>query len=310
MKAIEIENLCMDYKSNWSFQKTRVLHDLCLTVEEGQLFGYLGANGSGKTTTIKILMSLLHPASGNARLCGLEITNAQSRLEVGFLPENPYFYEYLTPLESLRFYGGLQNVSRKEIQSRGIKLLERVGLEHTLKMRLGEFSKGMRQRFGFCQALINEPKLLILDEPMSGLDPMGRKMIKTLILEQRKYGRTVFFSSHILSDVEEICDHIAILVKGKLRSQGEVQKLIQSETKRYEFHLEKVSSDLQEILGEKALKFHKREDSVFCTLPVENKEELGAWLKRFQDKGVFIEALIPEKETLEEYFVRLSSASS
>ncbi|MCB1084279.1 MAG: ABC transporter ATP-binding protein, partial [Simkania sp.] len=277
-------------------------------VEEGQLFGYLGANGSGKTTTIKILMSLLHATQGNAKIFGKSVQDPQSRVEVGFLPENPYFYEYLTPLESLRFYGKLQNVSSEEIQSRGEKLLEMTQLTHAKNTRLGDFSKGMRQRLGLSQALINDPKLLVLDEPLSGLDPMGRKLVKDLILEQRRKGKTVFFSSHILSDVEEMCDHIAILVKGELKQRGTVEDLVSPAYRKYNLHLIEINEAIQKLVTDRTSEYRLIGNEIRCEIPA--TEDLDDFLQKIQAQGGKIRALVPEKETLEEYFVRISSSAS
>ncbi|MEK7485857.1 MAG: ABC transporter ATP-binding protein [Planctomycetota bacterium] len=306
MKVIEIENLSMEYRSHWTFKKKLALDRLNLTIEEGQIYGYLGANGSGKTTTIKILMSLLHPISGSAKILGKDIRNAKSRIEVGFLPENPYFYEYLTPVESLQFYGRLQHVPPQEIRTRSEKLLEMMGLQQAKDQHLIGFSKGMRQRFGFCQALINEPKLLILDEPISGLDPMGRKLFKDLILEQKRKGISVFFSSHILSDVEELCDSVAILVKGQLKKSGLVHELVSSAYSGFELQLLNASDAVHQFI--QSLTSNIRffgEKQIRCVLPP--KSDIDLLLKQLQEMGAKIQALIPEKETLEEYFVRISS---
>ncbi|MCP4809930.1 MAG: ABC transporter ATP-binding protein [Proteobacteria bacterium] len=202
------------------------LENLDLDVRPGESFGFIGPNGAGKTTTIKILMGLQSATAGTATILGQDHRDPESRRKVGFLPERPYFYQYLTATEFLKFYGSLFDLGGATLTRRIGELLERVGLDRFADVKLGSFSKGMLQRAGVAQALINDPELVVMDEPMSGLDPMGRALIRDLILEERAAGRTVFFSSHILADVEVICDRIAIVVKGKLRGCGTIDELV------------------------------------------------------------------------------------
>jgi ABC-2 type transport system ATP-binding protein len=224
--AIRTEKLGKVYRSGfWRIPYTG-LADLDLDVPEGTSFGFIGPNGAGKTTTIKTLMSLQRATSGRAWIHGVEVPNPDSRRRVGFLPERPYFYEHLTAAEFLDFYGRLAEVPSPERRQRVARLLERVDLARFRDVPLGKFSKGMLQRAGLAQALIGEPDLLVLDEPMSGLDPLGRVLVRDVILEERRLGRTVFFSSHILADVEAICDRVAIVVGGRLRGQGTVHELL------------------------------------------------------------------------------------
>ncbi|MDP2308028.1 MAG: ABC transporter ATP-binding protein [Pseudomonadota bacterium] len=224
--AIRTEKLAKVYRSGfWRIPYTGLV-DLDLEVPEGTSFGFIGPNGAGKTTAIKTLMSLQKATGGRAWIHGIEVPNPESRRRVGFLPERPYFYEHLTAREFLDFYGRLCEVPSAERARRIDKLLERVDLGRFRDVPLGKFSKGMLQRAGLAQALIAEPDLLVLDEPMSGLDPLGRVLVRDLILEERRAGRTVFFSSHVLTDVEALCDRVAIVVGGKLRGQGTVQELL------------------------------------------------------------------------------------
>lgn len=224
--AIRTENLGKTYVSGFLARRFVGLADLNLEVKVGSSFGFVGPNGAGKTTTIKTLMGLQRPTTGQAWIHGVPISDPESRRRVGFMPERPYFYEHLSAWEFLDFYARLTEVEAAARQPRIEALLERVGLARFRHVPLGKFSKGMLQRAGIAQALVNDPDLVVLDEPMSGLDPLGRVLVRDIILEERRKGKTVFFSSHILADVEAICDEVAIVVAGTLRGQGTVRELI------------------------------------------------------------------------------------
>jgi ABC-2 type transport system ATP-binding protein len=224
--AIRTERLSKTYRSGFLRIPFQGLQALDLEVPRGVAFGFVGPNGAGKTTAIKTLVGLQRPTGGNAWIHGVPIAEPRSRRSVGFLPERPYFYEHLTAREFMDFYARLSEVPASDRAPRIARLLERVGLERFRDVRLGKFSKGMLQRAGLAQALVADPELVILDEPMSGLDPLGRVLVRDVILEERRAGRTVFFSSHILSDVEAICDQVAIVVSGTLRGQGTVDQLL------------------------------------------------------------------------------------
>ena len=224
--AIRTESLGKVYREGFFMRRVQGLSDLSIEVPQGAAFGFIGPNGAGKTTTIKILMGLHRATSGAAWILGQPVTEASAREHVGFLPERPYFYSHLTAVELLRFYGQLYQMDARVLSKRTDELLEKVGMTRFANEKLGKYSKGMLQRVGLCQALLNAPDLVVLDEPMSGLDPVGRALVRDLILEQRAQGKTIFFSSHILSDVESICDQVAILVGGRLRGVGAVRDLI------------------------------------------------------------------------------------
>jgi ABC-2 type transport system ATP-binding protein len=227
MGVININQLTKAYLLGLGQTKIVALEGLDLEVKEGEVFGFLGPNGAGKTTTIKILVGLMRPTSGTAQLFGEEGSNAKVRSKIGFLAESPYFYEYLTALEFLAFYGQLFDLSKNDIKQRSSALLKQVGLESSENVQLRKFSKGMLQRIGIAQALINDPELVILDEPMSGLDPIGRKEMRELMRALKSQGKTIFFSSHIIHDVEVICDRVGILVHGKLLAIGRIDEIVE-----------------------------------------------------------------------------------
>ena len=229
MPIVEINNLTKDYEVGfWRKRKVRALDDLSLSVDAGQIFGFLGANGAGKTTTLKLLMRLIFPTSGTARILGREIQDVRMHQRIGYLPENPYFYDYLTAREFLDYCAEIFGYSAAERKKRAADLLARVRLdEKRWDTQLRKFSKGMLQRVGLAQSLINDPEIVFLDEPMSGLDPVGRREVRDLIASLREDGKTVFMCSHILSDIEVLCDRVAILKRGKLAQVGHLDELRQ-----------------------------------------------------------------------------------
>jgi len=225
--AVEISGLTKDYEVGfWRKRKVRALDGLSLAVERGEIFGFLGANGAGKTTTIKILMRLMYPSAGRARILGRDIDDISMHARIGYLPEHPYFYDYLTAREFLEYCAELFGYARAERKRRAADLLARVRLEEkSWDKQLRKFSKGMLQRVGLAQALVNDPSVVFLDEPMSGLDPVGRREVRDLIASLREHGTTVFFCSHILSDIEVLCDRAAILRRGRLAHVGRLEEL-------------------------------------------------------------------------------------
>ena len=225
--VVEIENLTRDYDVGfWRKRKVRALDGLSLSVEAGEIFGFLGANGAGKTTTLKLLMRLIYPTAGQARILGHDIGDVAMHSRIGYLPENPYFYDYLTAREFLIYCAELFGCPGPEREQRAAQLLRRVGLdEGSWSKQLRKFSKGMLQRVGLAQALVNDPAVVFLDEPMSGLDPVGRREVRDLIASLRQEGKTVFMCSHILSDIEVLCDRVAILKRGRLSQIGSLEEL-------------------------------------------------------------------------------------
>src|SRR6476661_6974360 len=229
MAAIEILGLEKTYSIGFWRKKPRYgLRPLSLAIEEGEVFGFLGPNGAGKTTTLKLLMGLIFPTAGTARILGMELDDPKMKAQIGFLPEQPYFYDYLTARELLEYYGQLSGVDPKQRSRKVDEVLQRVGLPDVGGVQLRKFSKGMLQRVGIAQAILHDPKVLFFDEPMSGLDPMGRREVRDLMEQLKHEGKTIFFSTHILSDAEALCDRVAILNNGELQGVGAVADLTSS----------------------------------------------------------------------------------
>src|ERR1700745_266612 len=229
MPAVEILGLEKTYSVGfWRKRPKCALKPLHLSVEEGEIFGFLGPNGAGKTTTLKMLMGLVFPTAGAARILGKDWTNPEVKAQIGFLPEQPYFYDYLTASELLDYYAQLSGVAAKDRSRKVPEILARLGLPEVGGLQLRKFSKGMLQRVGIAQAILHDPKVVFLDEPMSGLDPMGRREVRDLMEQLKRQGKTVFFSTHILSDAEALCDRVAIIHLGELRAVGAVVDLTSS----------------------------------------------------------------------------------
>src|SRR6266568_999135 len=225
--ALETSGLSKSYPAGLFHRARRnALDEVSLSVPRGEVFGYLGPNGSGKTTTLKLLLGLLRPDRGSARVLGMPHTDRAWRYRAGYLPENPYLYDYLTPAEYLDYAGRLFGMPASERRERSRQVLQRVGLAESARVPMRRFSKGMLQRAGLAQALLNDPELVFLDEPMSGLDPIGRHMVKEVILDLRSRGRTVFFSTHILADAESLCDRVALLRDGRLVTIGRLDEIL------------------------------------------------------------------------------------
>jgi len=234
--AIKIENINRSFRKHFWTKKKEVLKNISLEVYQGEVFGFLGPNGAGKTTTIKIITGLIRPDSGCAYVFGELVGSLEVKRKIGFLPESPNFYEHLTGFEFLKVHALLGNC--KDYKNKVLELLNKVGLSDAIGLPLSQYSRGMLQRIGIAQALISDPDLLILDEPLTGLDPIGRKEIKELIIAEKQRGKTIFFSSHILPDAEAICDRIGIIIDGKIMTVGELDKLLKRGIKTDEISLE------------------------------------------------------------------------
>jgi ABC-2 type transport system ATP-binding protein len=302
MLAVETIDLTKDYHAGfWRERARRALDRLRLRVEAGEIFGLLGPNGAGKTTALKILLGLVHPTSGSARLLGRDFRDTAVHQHVGYLPENPYLYQHLTAEEFMNYAGALFGLSVKERARRARNLLERAGLGNCAKLPLGKFSKGMLQRIGLAQALINDPDLVFLDEPMSGLDPVGRREVRNLILELRANGKTVFFSTHILSDAETLCDRVAILDRGRLRGYGALQEILRVHFSSTEVVLEKPSQEVIADLEPYTSSVVRTGSLVRLVLAAEaSQPEILAALARWRAKVV---SFNPVQMSLEDYFM-------
>jgi ABC-2 type transport system ATP-binding protein len=228
--VIETRNITKEFKEGLAAKRIKAIDNLNLEIHQGEVFGFLGPNGAGKSTAIKILLNLIYPDSGEALIMNRPVNDIAIRRQVGYLPENPYFYDYLNADELLWFGGSTSGMGRKEIKERSDFLLKKVNLVHARKRHLRTYSKGMVQRAGLALSLIHDPAVVILDEPMSGLDPIGRKMVGDLILELKSQGKTVFFSSHILTDIERFCDRVGIIIDGKLRLMDKLSNILTKQT--------------------------------------------------------------------------------
>ncbi len=302
MLAIKTEGLCKEYRLGFLRRRTRVLHALDLTVEMGETFGYLGPNGAGKTTTLKLLMGLVHPSAGRAWLLGREIGDPDVRAAVGFLPESPSFYDYLTGEEFLAYGARLAGIPRRRAREQIAALLDQVGLTGAGRLQLRKYSKGMLQRIGLAQALLGDPRLVILDEPMSGLDPIGRKEVRDIILRLRAEGRTVFFSSHIIPDVEMISDRVGILLGGRLARVGRLDELLGTEVESVEVIAVGLPAPTVEELGAFAL-VPPLVQGGRVLFRLGGDADVDKLLRRALEAGGRIASVTPQKRGLEELFL-------
>ncbi|HEY1584279.1 MAG TPA: ABC transporter ATP-binding protein, partial [Polyangia bacterium] len=284
MSVVEAEHLQKTFALGFFRKKVRAVEDVSFTVEKNEIFGFLGPNGAGKTTTLKMLMGLIFPSRGQARIFGRPIGERAVKQRLGFLPENPYFYDYLSGLELLDLMGHLFGLGRAERRRRAHALIERVGLGRAGDLALRKYSKGMLQRLGIAQALVNEPELVVLDEPMSGLDPIGRKEIRDLVVELKHEGKTVLFSTHILSDVELVCDRVAIVVGGRMRDVGPLKQLLSPRLIDTELVLEK--------------------DGALEPMRLAPDADVDAAVRDALAAGKHVVSLTPRRESLEDLFVR------
>lgn len=299
---IQARNLRKVFRQGFWMKRVQAVEDVSFDVPAGHIYGFLGPNGAGKTTTLKMLTGLIAPTSGTATVFGEPISSARARRRMGFLPENPYVYPYLSPREFVELCGGLSGLSRRDARARAERTLDQVGVLYAADRPVGRLSKGMLQRTGLAAALVADPELLVLDEPMSGLDPVGRKEVRDLILRERDAGRTIFFSTHILSDVEMICDHVTILRKGRVVVSGEISSLLRRDGQRTEVALSGAAGPFDAWCAERGLVL--RRAGVRCTLDVVGEAALGELIARATADGLGIVHVIPRSETLESLFLR------
>jgi ABC-2 type transport system ATP-binding protein len=296
--ALNIENLHKSFPLGFMLKKKKILKGISLAVNEGEIFGYLGPNGAGKTTTIKCILGLIFPDQGKIELFGHSHLSLQAKAQTGFLPENPYFYDHLTASEFLYFYSQLFSIKKNEREEKIKGLLRIVGLEQSADLQLRKFSRGMLQRIGLAQSLLNDPSLVLLDEPLGGLDPIGRKEIRDIIVELKQEGKTVFLSSHILQDIEMICDRVAIIVNGEIVNQGTLKDLISEKILFTEIELSGVEEKELKNLGESLTEKGGR-----ILLKVFEEDNVEKILELVKSQKGKVHSLIPRTETLEDLFV-------
>lgn len=305
MPLVLIEHLEKTYRQNfWSPQVTAV-KGLSLSVSQGAIFGFLGPNGAGKTTTIKVLTGLIHPTKGRAELFGQDVKLPQARARLGYLPENPYIYPYLTAFEFVHLSAQLSGLRGKVARERATRMLEHVGIAYAADRPARKLSKGMLQRAGLAAALVSDPELLILDEPMSGLDPVGRKEVRDLIVHERQAGRTIFFSSHILNDVETLCDEVTILRKGEVVVSGRLDSLLRTDVKRWEVIVEN-KPQISAWLNAQTRPFVESGDRL--RIDVEGLQSVQDLMRELLAQGAIVHELMPRHESLEDLFLRKALA--
>jgi ABC-2 type transport system ATP-binding protein len=304
MDAIRTEGLTKHYtRGFWRPRPYAALDGLNLQVEQGEVFGFLGPNGAGKTTTLKLLMQLIYPTSGHAEILGRPVGDVAVRQRIGYLPENPYFYDNLTAEELLVYFAQVFGCSAREGRQRASRLLDEVGIGAERRFQLRKFSKGMVQRVGIAQALINDPEVVFLDEPMSGLDPLGRRDVRELILRLRAKGCAVFFSSHVLSDAEALCSRVAILVKGRLAAAGRLGELLAFRARGWELVVADAPQGLIDQLGSRLTRATPLGEGRFALeLPLSTRPE--ALLSELVALGAHVVSLNPVRDTLEDFFVQ------
>jgi ABC-2 type transport system ATP-binding protein len=300
MSVLAFRAVTKVFKSSLRGKYRYTLGPISFEVEPGEIFGYLGPNGAGKTTTIKLAMGILRPSAGEIMCFGLPCESTAAKKRVGFLPEQPYFYQHLTARELLEFYGNLFGLSRHDTRRKAEDLLARVGLGDHVNTPVSKFSKGMLQRIGLAQALVNDPDLVVLDEPLSGLDPVGRRDIRDLILDLKSRGKTVFFSSHILQDVEMICDRVAILAGGRITRIACVAEVLERSVRWTEVQVDGLGVAAARAMGfSDVLALGDR-----TVINVTREEELTETLGKLIAAGARISSVVPMRFTLEDYFMR------
>jgi ABC-2 type transport system ATP-binding protein len=316
--AIDVRDLTKTYRTPFARKKVEALRGVTFGVERGHIFGFVGPNGAGKTTLIRTLMGLIRPSGGSATLLGHPLGSRAARFKIGFLPESPYFYDYLDVAELCDLAGRLFGIAPAARKKRADELIERVGLGRARGQSLKKFSKGMLQRAGLAQALMNDPELVVLDEPMSGLDPIGRKEVRDLILELRDHGKTVFFSTHILSDVEAITDRVAIIARGQLQAHGTPAELVSRSLQGVDVIVKlappaagaapttsddpTAGNELDAGLTRGATRVRRVGDELSLTLAAD--ADVDAWIARAHAAGARVRQIAPRHETLEDLFVR------
>ena len=300
--VLEVKGLRKVFHIGFFRKRVEAVKNASFSVRRGEIFGLLGPNGAGKTTTIKSILRLIFPSEGEIRIFGRPAGDREAAKRVGYMPENPYVYQYLKPLEFLDLCGRLTGISKVERRERSEAMVDKVGLRHAVDRPIGKFSKGMMQRVGLAQALLHDPELLVLDEPMSGLDPIGRKEVRDVLLEQRARGKTLLFTSHILSDVELLCDRVVIMQRGEITSEGQVSDLLESAGRQVEIRLSGASAALKSSLASRAIVVD--DGAGHLTLRADGDRAIDEILRISNAAGARLDALIPVRQTLENLFLQ------
>ena len=300
--VLRVEGLEKTFHIGFFRKRVEAVKGTSFTVKRGEIFGLLGPNGAGKTTTIKSILRLIFPSKGRIEIFGRPAGDRESAKRVGYMPENPYVYQYLKPLEFLDLCGRLAGMPKGDRRARSEDMIDKVGLAQAVDRPIGKFSKGMMQRIGLAQALLHDPELLVLDEPMSGLDPIGRKEVRDVLLEQRARGKTLLFTSHILSDVELLCDRVVIMQHGEITSEGKVHDLLESAGRNVEIRLSGATPTLKDSLASRGTVVEDADGHL--TLRVEGQSTVDEILRISNAAGARLDAMIPERRSLESLFLR------
>jgi ABC-2 type transport system ATP-binding protein len=297
---LRVENLVKDFATGFMRKKVRVLNGVSFSVNKGEIFGFVGPNGAGKTTTFKVILGFVTLTTGNIELMAKPLGDVDAKKHIGYLPENPYFYDYLTGEELLRYMGELHGLNGNELSARMDELLDKVNISHARRIQLRKYSKGMLQRVGIAQALINDPDFLILDEPMTGLDPIGQRQIKDLILEEKKKGKTILLSSHVLSDVEALCDRVGVIMGGRVVKTGELGKLLEEIHTDYEMLAQGIDERIMRSLSDLKVTIERRAGFIVLKFDEDIKARVFQVLT---DSGADIVSVHPLRKSLEGLFV-------
>jgi len=307
-EVVVVDDVVKDFRPGFGLVKKRVLHGISFRVHRGEIFGFVGPNGAGKTTTLKVLMGLIRASAGRAEVLGHDVSETEFRRHIGFLPENPYFYDHLTGREILRFYARLGGVEEARLDDRVDMLLDWVHLAPAADARLRTYSKGMLQRIGIAQSLVHDPEVVFLDEPMSGLDPIGRKEIRDLILRLRADGKTVFMNTHILSDVEMVCDRVAIIVQGRIRYEGRIEDFLAGGERRTDVVLSGLGPEpAQRLEDELDAELQGLGGRLEARVPEKHVEGV---IRIALDWGAEVVSVTPHRTSLEQIFLEAVGAAS
>ena len=300
--VLRVSGLAKTFRKPFTGRRVEAVRGVSFEVRRGEIFGFLGPNGAGKTTTIKTLMGLIAPTAGTMEILGVRAPDPDVMARVGFLPESPYIYPYLSPREFVTLCGRLSGLDGAKLRDGVTRVLERVGMTYAIDRAVAALSKGMLQRVALAAALVHDPELLVLDEPMSGLDPVGRKEVRDLIVEEKQRGRTVFFSSHILSDVEMLCDRVCILRRGEVVVSGDLREILEAGKRRSEITIGGASPALREALSAQAHAVRAVGDRL--VMEVEGDAAVRDVVTKALAEGARLESVTPKRETLEDVFVR------